>query len=203
MPMDELLVAREGAVVVATMNRPDRRNALDHRLFAAVRELFVDLAGDDTTAAIVLTGAGGAFSSGGDLDPPERAGTDFESTMRAFGETTAAIVACPKPVVAAIEGVAAGAGVSLVLACDVAVASRSSRLGLLFVRLGLSLDCGASWLLPRAVGPRRAKELALLGDWVDAVTAERIGLVNRVVDDGQALDTAREWAARMAATPTA
>lgn len=202
--MSEILLAeRDGAVVVVTMNRPQVRNALDWRLFDALTGCFADVGGDDGVGAVVLTGAGGAFSSGGDLNPPEPSGLDFETSMRRFGEASLAIVRCPKPVVAAVEGVAAGAGMSLMLACDLAVAGASARLGMVFIRRGLTLDCGASWLLPRAVGPRRAKELALLGDWVDAAAAERIGLVNRVVDDGGALDTAREWAHRIAAMPTA
>ena len=169
MPADRdavLLVERSGGVVTATMNRPEVRNALDHRLFEALRVLFVEVAERPEDRVVVLTGAGGSFSSGGDLAPPESLGEDALTTMRRFGETTLALLECPKPVIAAVDGVAAGAGASLAFACDLVVASEPARFAVLFVRRGLALDCGASWSLPRLVGMHMAKELALLGDWV-------------------------------------
>ena len=197
--MAVLLVERSDGVVTATMNRPERRNALDAELFEALRALFVEVGERADDRVLVLTGAGGAFSSGGDLTPAAPSGDDARTVLRRFGRTAQALFDCPKPVIAAVDGVAAGAGMSLALGCDLIVASDRARFALLFVRRGLALDCGASWLAPRRVGPGRAAELALLGDWVDAVEAERIGLVNRVVAADDLAAAAHEWAARLAA----
>lgn len=196
--MGVLLVEREDGIVTLTMNRPEVRNALDHRLFEALRAEFVAIAQNASDRVVVLTGAGGAFSSGGDLDPPEPLGIDTLSAMRRFGATTQAIHDCPKPVIAAVDGVAAGAGASLALACDLVVASERARFGMLFVRHGLGLDCGASWLLPRLAGMHVAMEIALLGEWVEADDALRLGLVNRVAPVEQLLPTAYAFAQRLA-----
>jgi len=198
--MDELLVERRGGVVTATLNRPEKRNALDSRSFAALHDLFVDVARNDDDRVVVLTGAGGAFSSGGDLDPAAPSGDDVATTMRRFGRAARSLHDCPKPVIAAVDGVAVGAGMSLALGCDLVVASERARFSLLFVRHGLGLDLGASWLLPRRVGWHKAAELALLGDWVDAREAARLGIVNRVVADHDLASAAREWADRLAAS---
>lgn len=239
--MTVLRVERAGGVVTATMNRPERRNALDAELFEALRALFAEVAANDDDRVLVLTGAGGAFSSGGDLAPstpaagdptpstpaaapsppsagdptpsmpgaggpvlPDASGADqMLAVMRRFNRTVQALFDCPKPVIAAVDGVAAGAGLSLALGCDLVVASDRARFALLFVRRGLALDCGASWLAPRRVGPGRAAELALLGDWVEAADAERIGLVNRVVPAGDLAAAAHDWATRLAGHPVA
>lgn len=200
--MGVLLVERLNGVVTATMNRPARRNALDAELFEALRALFVEVADRADDRVVVLTGADGAFSSGGDLTPAAPSGDDPTTVLRRFGQTAQALHDCPKPVIAAVDGVAAGAGLSLALGCDLIVASDRARCALLFVRHGLALDCGASWLAPRRVGPGRAAELALLGDWVEAADAERIGLVNRVVPPAELLEFAHAWAGRLASHST-
>ena len=197
--MSTLEVHRADGVVTATMNRPEVRNALDHRLFEELRALFTEVAERADDRVVILTGAGGAFSSGGDLNPPEPLGVDTLTAIRRYGATTQAIHDCPKPVIAAVQGVAAGAGASLAMACDLVVASDTARIGLLFVRRGLGLDCGASWLLPRLVGMHAALEIALLGEWVGADDALRLGLVNRVVPAAQVMDTATDLAGRLAA----
>lgn len=199
--MDVLLVDRADGVVTATMNRPARLNALDATLIEALRVLLLEVADRDADRVLVLTGADGAFSSGGDLTPAEPSGDDLVTVLRRYNRMAQALHDCPKPVIAAVDGVAAGAGLSLALGCDLIVASDRARCSLLFVRNGLSLDCGASWLAPRRVGPGRAAELALLGDWVDAAAAERIGLVNRVVPAAELAAAAQEWATRLAARP--
>ena len=196
--MSVLLVERSGGVVTATMNRPERRNALDGELFEALRVLFVEVGERDGDRVLVLTGAGGAFSSGGDLAPSQPSTDDTVTVMRRYGGVAQALHDCPKPVIAAVDGVAVGAGLSLALGCDLIVASEEARFSLLFVRHGLALDCGASWLLPRKVGPLKAAELALLGEWVDAPEALRIGLVNRVVPSAELLGTAHQWAEQLA-----
>jgi enoyl-CoA hydratase/carnithine racemase len=197
--MDELLVERSGGVVTATMNRPAVRNALDQHLFEALRALFVEVGERPEDRVVVLTGAGGAFSSGGDLNPPKPTGADTLTTVRRFGETALAIHDCAKPVIAAVDGVAAGAGASLAFGCDLVLASATARFSLLFVRRGLSIDCGGSWLLPRLVGMHKAKEIALFGDWIDADEALRLGIVNRIFPAGELVAGAREWADRLAA----
>ena len=198
--MAGLRVERSGGVVTATMDRPEKRNALDGPLFAALADMFTEAAGDDDTRVVVLAGAGGAFSSGGDLTPDEPSGDDVVTTMRRFGRTAQALHDLPKPVIAAVDGVAVGAGMSLALGCDLVVASDRARFALMFVRNGLGLDLGGSWLLPRRVGSLKANELALLGDWVDAREAERIGLVNRVVPADALHGATMEWAERLAAS---
>jgi enoyl-CoA hydratase/carnithine racemase len=196
--MAVLVVDRSGGVVTATMNRPERRNALDAELFEALRALFVEVGERDDDRVVVLTGAGGTFSSGGDLAPATPSTDDVATVMRRFGRTALALHECPKPVIAAVDGPAVGAGVSLALGCDLVVASERARFSLLFVRHGLGLDTGASWLLPRRVGPGKAAELALLGDWVDAQEAARIGLVNKVVRTDELPAAARGWAEQLA-----
>lgn len=197
--MAVLVVERSGGVVTATMNRPERRNALDADLFEALRVLFVEVAERDDDRVVVLTGAGDTFCSGGDLAPAEPSGDDVATVMRRYGRTAQALHDCPKPVIAAVDGVAVGAGLSLALGCDLVLASARARFSLLFVRHGLALDCGASWLLPRVVGPLAATELALLGDWVDADDALRMGLVNRVVPPDELAHAAQAWAEQIAA----
>jgi len=196
--MAVLVVERSGGVVTATMNRPEVRNALDAELFEALRVLFTDVAERPDDRVVVLTGAGGAFSSGGDLAPSRPSSDDVATVMRRFGRTALALHECPRPVIAAVDGPAVGAGVSLALGCDLVVASERARFSLLFVRHGLGLDTGASWLLPRRVGPGKAAELALLGEWVDAVEAARIGLVNKVVPTDELMGAARAWAEQLA-----
>ena len=196
--MAVLLVERSDGIVTATMNRPEVRNALDAELFEALRALFVEVGDRPDDRVLVLTGAGGAFSSGGDLTPSKPSGDDVATVMRRYGRTAEALHGCPKPVIAAVDGPAVGAGLSLALGCDLVVAGQAARFSLLFVRHGLALDCGASWLLPRRVGPGKAAELALLGDWVDAEEAERIGLVNRVVPASELAAAARQWAEQLA-----
>lgn len=193
-----LLVERSGGVVTATMNRPEVRNALDAELFEALRALFVEVGERDDDRVVVLTGSGGAFSSGGDLAPSRPSDDDVATVMRRFGRTAVALHECPKPVIAAVDGPAVGAGVSLALGCDLTLASERARFSLLFVRHGLGLDTGASWLLPRRVGPGKAAELALLGDWVGAEEAARIGLVNKVVPIGELMAATRAWAEQLA-----
>jgi len=196
--MSVLLIERAAGVVTATMNRPERRNALDGELFEGLRAVFSEVAERDEDRVVVLTGAGGAFSSGGDLAPANPSGHDTHTVLSRFHQAAQALHDCPKPVIAAVDGVAAGAGVSLALGCDLVVATERARFALVFVRRGLALDCGASWLAPRRVGPGKAAELALLGDWVDAAEAERIGLVNRVVPVEELTAAASDWAARLA-----
>jgi 2-(1,2-epoxy-1,2-dihydrophenyl)acetyl-CoA isomerase len=156
---------------------------------------------------VVLTGTGRGFCAGADLRggpaAGERVAGDVARTIRLGAQRLiAAVLDCEKPVIAAVNGTAAGLGAHLALACDLVLAAESARFIEVFVRRGLVPDGGGAYLLPRLIGPQRAKELMFFGDAVSAADAERLGLVNRVVVDGELAKTAREWAERLATAPT-
>ena len=205
--MTTVLVERDGnGVVWAVLNRPERKNALTLGMVAELTALVAEVEGRTEDRVLVITGAGGAFCSGADLSDPETAAAGggvatLLDHMRRFHAVPLALHRLAKPVVAVVPGVAVGAGCNLALACDIVLASSEARFSEIFVRRGLTLDFGGSWLLPRLVGLHRAKELAFLGDMVDAARAEAIGLVNRVVAADALEREARELAARLAAGP--
>lgn len=211
--MEELRCERQEGVVTLTLDRPARRNAIDVPLWQALARALREVGERESDRVLVLTGAGGHFCAGGDLsgaspDAPERPADPLAGAMRAMRESVG--VAClalhelSKPVIAAVEGSAAGAGANLAFGCDLVVAARSARFGEVFVRRALPVDSGGSWLLPRLVGLQQAKRLALLGDWVPAEEALALGLVSELVETGQALARAHELARRLAdSSPTA
>lgn len=164
-----------------TLNRPERHNALDRDTILALKAALLESGHDEETRVVVLTGAGTAFSSGADLRAARdtRAPAHEDVLEDGFNATIRAIWHLPKPVIAAVNGTAAGFGCSLALAADVRLASAAARFSLIFVRRGLTLDGGASYFLPRLAG-LRGMELALTGDLIDAEEAYRLGLVNRV-----------------------
>jgi 2-(1,2-epoxy-1,2-dihydrophenyl)acetyl-CoA isomerase len=189
-----LLETTEGGVLTLTLNRPERRNALDVALITALSARLAAAGEDRAVRCVVLTGAGGAFCAGADLKEAMTGAQDPEAgdvMERAYNPAIRAIRRMPKPVIAAVDGVATGYGASLALAADIRLASERARFALIFARVGLTLDGGASWFLPRLVG-LRAYELALTGDLIDAAEAHRIGLVNHV---HPAPDLGRETAA--------
>ena len=194
----KLLVETRQRVEWITINRPERRNALDRETMSALREAILRAARNDGTRVLVIAGAGGAFSSGADLkaNGEMRGGEDLIEAY--YNPVIRAIRRCGKPVVAAVDGVAAGYGCSLALACDIRLASERAKLSLIFIKVGLGLDGGASYFLPRLVG-LRAYELALTGEMVEAAEAERIGLVNRVYAAEGFTDRVQEYALRLAA----
>lgn len=190
-----------------TLNRPEALNALTPRQRDRVIELLGDASGDPDVRAVVLTGTGRGFCAGADLRATgagrERAAGDVARTLRLGAQRLiAAVLDCEKPVIAAVNGTAAGLGAHLAFACDLVLAAESARFIEVFVRRGLVPDGGGAYLLPRLVGPQRAKELMFFGDALTAADAERLGLVNRVLPDGELDKTAHEWAARLAAGPT-
>jgi enoyl-CoA hydratase len=201
---DSLLVERsDSGVVVATLNRPDKRNALDDDLFRALAALAADLQADDDARALILTGAGGGFCAGLDLELadalPGMGAAEFLRTQERWESSITAFHRLSLPVIAAVNGAAAGAGFSLALAADVRVAARSARFNAAYVRIGLSGgDCGSSWFLPRIVGHGRAAEILLTGRFVSADEAQAIGLVSDVVDDDLVLERARDLAGAIA-----
>ena len=194
-------------VATITLNRPERLNALTFEVYAELRDAFDAIGHDPAVRAVVITGAGRGFCSGGDVETIIGALLNRPREERlAFTRLTCdlirAIRACPKPVIAAVNGVAAGAGAVIATACDIRIAARSASFAFLFTRVGLSgADMGAAWLLPRLVGLGRATELLMTGSAIDASEAHRIGLVNRVVDDADVLAEARRLAGTLAAGP--
>jgi enoyl-CoA hydratase/carnithine racemase len=207
MNYDFLYEISEGIATI-TLNRPEVMNALTFDIYAQLRDLFETLRYDETVRVIILTGAGDHFCSGGDVH--QIIGELLKRDMKAhleFTRMTGAVVQnmrlLDKPIIAALNGMTAGAGTVLALASDLRIASEKARFAFLFTKVGLTgADMGAGYLLPRVIGMGRAFELLLLGDTIDAPTAERYGLVNRVVPHIELLPTAQEWAQRLAQGPT-
>jgi enoyl-CoA hydratase/carnithine racemase len=197
-----------GGVATVTLDRPARLNALTFESYRELAETFERLDSYPEIRAVVVTGRGKGFCSGGDQDDiiAELLGRDMPGLLdftRATGRLIRAIRACRRPVIAAVNGTAVGAGAVIAIACDLRIAARAAKFGFLFPRVGLcGADMGAGYLLPRIVGLGVASELLFLGDVIDGETAARIGLVNRLVDDGAAaVALAQEWAARLARGP--
>lgn len=192
------------AIATITLNRPDVLNALDDALIRALRDAVERAAGDDAVRAVLLTGAGRGFSSGADLaSVPPSPSLDLGQLLRErYHPVILAMRSMPKPVVCAVNGPAAGAGMSIALAGDIVLAARSAYFVQAFSKIGLVPDAGSTWFLPRYVGDVRARAMALLAERIDAPTAERFGLVWQVLDDEQLMPQARQLAARLAAQPT-
>jgi enoyl-CoA hydratase/carnithine racemase len=198
----------ETGVATITLNRPERLNALTFEVYDELRNAFHALHDEPGVRAIVLTGSGRGFCSGGDVE--DIIGRLFERDMRGLLEFTRmtcdlvlAIRRCRRPVIAALNGTVAGAGAVIATACDMRVASESAKIAYLFTRVGLSgADMGAAWMLPRIVGLAKASELLMTGDFISAEEAHRIGLYNRVVPEGESLSAATELARRLAKGPS-
>lgn len=208
-----LVDKRDDGIALITLNRPDRLNAMSSELLTDMADALSDAAGDDAVRCVALTGAGRAFSAGGDVKDmaaDRRAvtfggETDEEAAgllARASQTTTGAIYALPKPVVALINGVVVGGALGLALACDVRLASERARIGTAFRNVGLSGDFGTTYLLPRLVGWGRARELFMTGDMLDAATAREVGLVTEVYEDDKLMSEGLAYCARLAQGPT-
>lgn len=203
---ETILVARTGDVTTITLNRPERLNAFNVEMLGRLRAAIAHAA-EDGTRCLVITGAGKGFCAGQDLsdrvrkpgDPPPDLG---ESLDARYNPLIRAIKALPMPVVAAVNGVAAGAGANLALACDIVVAARSASFAQSFCKVGLIPDSGGTWTLPRLVGNARAAALMMLGDKVTAEQAETWGMIWRCEDDERLMPAVLEMAARLAAAPT-
>jgi len=195
-------------VATITLNRPERLNALTFEIYDELRRTFRRCGHDREVRAVVVTGAGRAFCSGGDVHDIigpllSRGYRELLEFTRMTCDLVLAIRQCRTPVIAALNGDAAGAGAVIAAACDIRIAAASARIAFLFTRVGLSgADMGAAWLLPAIVGRGRAAELLMTGDFISADEALRIGLYNRVVADGEALGAATELAARLARGPS-
>ena len=193
---------RQGIVTI-TLNRPEKKNAINDVMWDELLAAFQEIAARDDDRCVVLTGAGGAFCSGADLSrrPDGPRPRHQWHNMRNVGSVALALARVPQPVIAKVGGVAVGAGCNLALGCDLVVASDEARFAEIFAKRGLSIDFGGSFLLPRIVGMHKAKELAFFADIISAKEAEGIGLVNRVVAAAQLDDVVEDWARRLAAGP--
>ncbi|MBI4229815.1 MAG: enoyl-CoA hydratase family protein [Planctomycetes bacterium] len=195
-------------VAVLTLDRPDRLNALTFDVYRDLTEAFRALDTEPGVRAVVLTGSGRGFCSGGDVSEIigqllGRPSAELLAFTRLTCDLIGAIRRCRRPVVAALNGVVAGAGAVIASACDIRIASPSAKIAFLFVKVGLSgADMGAAWLLPRLVGLGRATELLMTGEFVDPQEAQRIGLYHRVVPQDALLAEARAWAERLARGPS-
>src|SRR6184192_4912474 len=203
---DVLLSGRHDAVLTLTINRPDALNALNRETTRALTTAFEAAARDPEVGAIIVTGAGRAFCAGADLREvaarAQAGETDLGEDLRAnYAPMIRAIRACPKPVVAALNGTAAGAGLSVALACDVRIAAAGVQLIVVFVRVGLVPDAGSLFFLTRMLGLSKATELAMTGDPMSAEEAHRLGLVAAVVPPDQLMPAATERARHLAAGP--
>lgn len=200
-----------GGVATVTMNRPEAMNALDDRLKVGLRDVLLDAADDAAVRAVVLTGSGRAFCVGQDLTEHSRnldrfSESDPAAVWSTVTEHYAAIAltlsTMPKPVIAAVNGVAAGAGAAFALACDLRILSDTGGFNMAFTAIGLAADSGLSWTLPRLVGMTKARELLLLPETIRAAEALDLGLATRVVDPPGLLPAAHELAQRLAQGPT-
>ncbi|MEV7171487.1 enoyl-CoA hydratase family protein [Streptomyces sp. JL4002] len=202
-----LRVTRQDGVATVTFDRPEKINALTFGAYADLRDLLAELSRERSVRALVLGGEGRGFCSGGDVDEIIGATLAMDTAQlldfnRMTGQVVRAIRECPFPVIAAVHGVAAGAGAVLALAADFRIADPTARFAFLFTRVGLSGgDMGAAYLLPRVVGLGHATRLLMLGEPVRAAEAERIGLLSELTDEGKAHVRAAELAARLAAGP--
>jgi len=200
---DAVLVERDGGVVTLTLNRPEIRNAMDPDLTEAFSGAVDAIAADDSVRAVIVTGSGTAFCSGGDLSWIEPGpGADviaIRAKMRAFYPRFLKVRDLDVPVIAAINGAAVGAGLCLAMACDIRIAAAGAKLSAPFTKLGMHPGMAATYLLTRLVGTARAAEMLFTSRSVTAEAAEGIGLVNRVVPAAELLDAAREMAAEIAA----
>lgn len=192
-------LVRDGHTATIVLDRPDRRNALDlngfHDLRDAVREIDVD----PEIRVAVLTGAGGTFCSGADLQAVR--GAHPLDRMREINEAAAVLAGCTKPTIAQVDGYAVGAGWNIALLCDFVVATPQARFGQVFAKRGLSIDFGGSWVLPRVVGPQQAKRLTMLAELIDANEAHRLGAVSWLVDRDRIDSFVGDLAGRLASGP--
>jgi 2-(1,2-epoxy-1,2-dihydrophenyl)acetyl-CoA isomerase len=198
-----LLLEREGAVASICFNRPSALNAIDPPMARAFLSIVRELAVDPSVRAVIMRGAGNGFMAGGDLAvlnaDPRRGAAELIGPLH---EAVRVLDTMDAPLVAQVHGVAAGAGLSLMLQADFVLAAAGTRFNLAYANIGASCDVGASWALPRRVGLRRALEIALLSDTYDADAAERMGLINRVVPAAELAAEASALAHRLANGPT-
>jgi 2-(1,2-epoxy-1,2-dihydrophenyl)acetyl-CoA isomerase len=200
--MEAIRVSRsQNGVVTLSLERPEKKNAISYAMWGEITRTIEAVSESKTDRVLVITGSGDSFCAGADLSAEMDHDRHQLSRMRYINQLPLALHDCPKPTIAKVNGIAAGAGLNLALGCDLVVASEQARFSEIFVRRALTVDLGGTWLLPRLIGIHRAKELALFGDILSASEADRIGLVNRVVPHAELDRFVDDWANRLADGP--
>jgi len=209
--MPDLLVNIENHVATLTLNRPEARNALSEEMRTLLKESLCRIESDDNIRCVIIRGAGEHFMAGGDVksmstmldEQPEKIRAAFRKRIyEGINSIMLSIRRMPKPVIASVSGAAAGAGVSMAMACDLVIADSDSFFTLAYCHIGTTPDGGASFQLPRSVGTKRAMEIALLGDRYDAETAKSLGMINFVTKPKELADETQKLANRLSAGPT-
>ncbi|ELS1884604.1 2-(1,2-epoxy-1,2-dihydrophenyl)acetyl-CoA isomerase [Raoultella ornithinolytica] len=206
--MDAFILSEvEQGVMTITLNRPDRLNSFNDLMHQQLTACLTQAERDENVRCLLITGAGRGFCAGQDLndrnvDPSGPAPDLGLSVERFYNPLVRRLAALPKPVIAAVNGVAAGAGATLALGCDIVLAARSANFVMAFSKLGLVPDCGGSWFLPRVAGRARAMGLALLGEKLSAEQAAQWGMIWQLVEDAELADTSRQLARHLATQPT-
>jgi len=212
LPYKTVILEKEDMLATITLNRPDKNNAFDEPMMAEIDDAINDVAQDRNVRVVIITGAGKAFCAGGDVsylqtlmeDRAHIARTVIGDVVRRSGTMPTVVLKIRqmmKPVIAAVNGMAAGGGIGLALACDMRIASDKARFSTVFIKRGVIPDCAATYNLPRLVGMAKACELALMGNVISAAEAERIGLVNKVVPHDDLVKATREFAGEIAKNP--
>ena len=204
--MDELRLDRNGSVATLTINRPERKNAMTGEMFTGIARLLREVGDDTSIRTLVITGAGGDFCAGADVGGDSAARAERPKhqlrTMHDLNQGALLLHELPIPTIAKVDGVAVGAGMNLALGCDLVVASDRARFAEIFANVGLAIDYGGSWILPRLIGLHKAKELVFTADILSAGDAAELGLVNHVVPSDELDAKVDELAAKLAAAPT-
>jgi 2-(1,2-epoxy-1,2-dihydrophenyl)acetyl-CoA isomerase len=208
MNYENILFKVEQNIAQLTLNRPDSLNALNEDMINELRQALEESASSDDVRVVVISGAGKAFSAGGDVKVMKQAvdsgkpANFFEEPLKALNQTASVIRNLPKPVMASIHGFANGAGFNLALCCDLRLAALSTKFNQAFVKVGLVPDTGGTYLLPRIVGLTKAAELFFTGDFIDAEEAERLGIINKAVPDDKLQEETLKYATKLAQAPT-
>jgi 2-(1,2-epoxy-1,2-dihydrophenyl)acetyl-CoA isomerase len=204
MTYDTIKLAKDQGLATLTLNAPDKLNAVSRRMIAEIKQAWEEIGSDGSVRAVLLTGTGRGFCAGADLaDPDRKNDADSGSALdKFFNPVIRTMRALPKPIVAAVNGVAAGVGMSFAMAADIAIAAKSASFLQAFSRIGLLPDGGSTWFLPRLVGEQRARALAMLAPQISAEQAKQWGLIWDVVEDAALMPTATELAQRLANGPT-
>jgi 2-(1,2-epoxy-1,2-dihydrophenyl)acetyl-CoA isomerase len=204
MTYEKIVLANADGLATLTLNAPDKLNAVSRRMIAEIKQAWEEIGADGSVRAVLLTGSGRGFCAGADLaDPDRKNDADSGSALdKFFNPVIRTMRALPKPIVAAVNGVAAGVGMSFAMAADITIAAKSASFLQAFSRIGLLPDGGSTWFLPRLVGEQRARALAMLAPQISAEQAKQWGLIWDVVDDAALMPTATELAQRLANGPT-
>ena len=206
MTYEKIKVVRDQTLATIVLNQPDKLNAVSRKMIAELKQCWEELADDQSVRAVLLTGSGRGFCAGADLSDPDRAGSataDAGGALETFFNPVIRLMrTVPKPIVAAVNGVAAGVGMSFAMAADIAIAGKSASFLQAFARIGLLPDGGSTWFLPRLVGEQRARALAMLAPQISAQQAKEFGLIWDVVEDAALMTTATELARKLANGPT-